>query len=80
MEELQSGFRKERGVQDHIFTVKQITEKSEGSSIFVSFTALGQNKGMDRKLRNSIESIYKRTRNYVRTEKEKSNEFETKIN
>lgn len=40
LEDSQSGFRKGRGVQDHIFTIKQIMEKRENNNTYMAFIDL----------------------------------------
>ena len=93
LEEPQSGFRKGRGIQDHIFTIKQLIEKNLNSGVFIAFLDLEKafdsiprevvwrslsERGVDRRLIDCIASIYKTTRNYVRTGNLKSREFVTK--
>lgn len=93
LEESQSGFRKGRGIQDHIFTIKQLIEKHFNNDIYVAFIDLQKafdsvpreliwdslkRRGIKNRLRKNIASLYKNTRNYVRTNNTESEEFVTK--
>lgn len=93
LEESQSAFRKGRSVQDHIFTLRQLIEKNNKSNIYVAFLDIQkafdsvprqkiwislQQRGIDQGLIGAIRSIYKNTRNYVRTGNLHSEEFITK--
>lgn len=93
LEESQSAFRKGRGVQDHIFTVRQLIEKDNRNNLYVAFLDLEKafdsiprqqiwtslkKRGINLSLIDAIKSIYKRTRNYVRTGNQQSEEFITK--
>lgn len=92
MDESQCGFRKGRGIQDHIFTIKQIIEKNHGKNIYLAFLDLEKafdsvprkelwnslkRRNINENLITNIASIYKRTRNYVRTNNTQSEEFRT---
>uniref|UniRef100_A0A1Y1M3Z3 Reverse transcriptase domain-containing protein n=1 Tax=Photinus pyralis TaxID=7054 RepID=A0A1Y1M3Z3_PHOPY len=93
LEESQCGFRKGRGVQDHIFMLKQLIEKYTRETIFVAFIDLEKafdsiprrlvwsslkRRGIGNKLGKCIRSMYTNTRNYVRTGNYQSEEFTTK--
>lgn len=92
LDEVQSGFRKGRGVQDHIFTMKQLTEKTKDRNFCVAFIDLEKafdsvpreniwkslkRREVDNKLSNNIKNLYKNTRTYVRTGNLQSSEFVT---
>lgn len=75
LEEPQSGFRKGRGIQDHIFTLKQIIEKNPNSKIHVAFIDI--EKAFDSIPRNEIwNSLRKRN---VDNNQEKLSLAHTKI-
>ena len=93
LEESQSGFRKGRSCQNHMFTLKQISEKIHvhEQKIYMGFVDIlkafdsvprKQNWQSLRKrgikTRLRIKGIYKVTRTYVRKDKEQSGEFVTK--
>ena len=93
LEEPQCGFRKGRGVQDHIFTLKQLIEKSGETGMCVAFLDLEKafdsiprdivwnclkRRGVGGRLLGSIVSLYRKTRNYVRTGNLQSEEFLTR--
>lgn len=93
MEDAQSGFRKGRGVQDHIFTMKQLIEKNINNTIYVAFVDIEkafdsiprkeiwnslEQRGISNKLEKAIYSLYRNTRNYVRRGNLQSEEFVTK--
>lgn len=94
LDEAQCGFRKGRGVQDNIFTLKQLIEKyTDDDNIYVAFIDIEKafdcvprdwiwkclsKRGINSKLKNAIASIYRRTRNYVRVGGMQSEEFLTK--
>lgn len=93
LEEPQSGFRKGRSVQDHIFTIKQLVEKNTNNNIYLAFIDLEKafdsvprkivwnslrRRGVAEKLRNNIICVYRTTRNCIRTGNLQSEEFITR--
>ncbi|XP_031339654.1 uncharacterized protein LOC116168122 [Photinus pyralis] len=89
----QSGFRKGRSVQDHIFTIKQMIEKKKlGGKVYFAFIDLVKafdsiprdkvwesllKRNVDNKLVRVIKSLYKSTLNYVIWKNMKSGFFAT---
>ena len=95
LEESQSGFRKGRGTQDHIFPLKQLLEKRhlQNKNLYLGFIDIQKafdsvprrkvwqslrQRGVQGKLINNIQSIYKTSRNYVRRDNSQSEEFLTR--
>ena len=95
LDQSQSGFRKGRSIQDHIFTIKQLTERAKITSKNIYAAFIDIEKAFDRvprsainesmvkrnistKLRQAIMSLYRTTRNYVRTDNMESREFVVK--
>lgn len=93
--ETQSGFRKGRSVQDHIFTLKEILSMrlQHNKKTFLAFLDLQKafdkvprekvweslnNRGINPKLSRVIKSLYTCTRNYIISNNNRSEEFETK--
>lgn len=94
LSEAQSGFRKGRSAQDHIFTLQQIIrkKKEKSKSVYLAFLDMEKafdrvprkkiweslhRRGADGKLIKSIQSLYKRTQNYVISKNRKSELFTT---
>ncbi|XP_072377966.1 uncharacterized protein [Diabrotica undecimpunctata] len=92
MEQSQSGFRKGRSIQDHIFTIKKLIQNARNSStkLYQAFIDLEKTfdsiprkvidiclkkKVVKIKLRQAIMSIYRHTRNRIRTDNMESEEF-----
>lgn len=55
LEESQSGFRKGRSIHDHIFTIKQITEKIRNTNVQVYQAFLDLEKAFDRLPRSEVQ-------------------------
>lgn len=92
IDESQCGFRRGRSVQDHIFAIKQMMEKKCTDNIYLAFIDLEkafdsiprrlvwrslEKRKVDSFLRRSITSLYRHTRNYIRTNNADSEEFTT---
>lgn len=92
LEQSQSGFRKGRSIQDHIFTIKQMMERISNTNYEIYQAFLDLEKAFDRisrsiieeslfkrkidiKLTRAIMSMYKNSRNIVRTDNMQSREF-----
>lgn len=89
--DLPSAFRKGRGVHDPIFTIKQFI-KNRNNNMFRLFVDIEKaldsihrkmvwsaltRRGINKKLRKSIKSIYKHTRYFVRTRIQQSQVFDS---
>lgn len=60
LEQSQSGFRKGRSIQDHIFTIKQITEKVRNTNCEIFQAFLDLEKAFDRLPRAEIEKCLRK--------------------
>ena len=59
LEETQCGFRKERGTQDHIFTIRQLTEKAIAKNREIHLCFIDLEKAFDRIKRQDVWKILK---------------------
>lgn len=93
LDEAQSGFRKGHSVQDHVFTIKQLIEKSRTKEVYMAFLDLQKafdsvkqttvwdsliQRNVPKRLINTIKSLFANNKGYVRKNNLESQSFTIK--